>query len=84
MMKMMKMKMMIFKGRMINMKKDLRPFIKHCMEDKEFWISGGIPTKEEYYINKLDLTEEQVAVFYDAMVSLQQLAKEINRKDDSK
>ena len=66
------------------MKKDLRNFIKHCMTDDEFWLAGGIPTKEKYYINKLGLTEEQLNVFYDAMVGLQQLSKEISRKDGLK
>ena len=67
------------KGKVIVMKKDLRTFVKHCMEDSEFWVSGGIPTKEEFYIKKLGLSEEQLAVFYDAMVSLQQLSKEIQK-----
>lgn len=59
---------------------DLRPFIRHCLTDKEFWESGGIPTKEKYYIDKLNMTEEQVHVFYDAMCSLQHLSKEIARQ----
>ena len=67
---------------MMNMKKDLRPFIKHCMTDEEFWLAGGIPTKEKYYVDKLGLTEEQLSVFYEAMVGLQQLSKEIGRKED--
>lgn len=61
--------------------KNLKPFIKHCMEDNEFWLSGGIPTKESYYIDKLNLNQEQVHMFYEAMVTLQQLSKEINRKE---
>lgn len=60
------------------MKKDLRTFIKHCLEDKEFWMAGGIPTKEQYYIKKLNMTEEQVHEFYEAMCSLQRLAKELS------
>ena len=64
------------------MKKDLRNFIKHCMTDEEFWLAGGIPTKETYYIDKLNLTDDQLSVFYEAMVSLQQLSKEVSRKDD--
>ena len=58
-------------------KKDLRPFIKHCLSDAEFWQHGGIPEKEAYYINKLNITEEQLHIFYVAMCNLQQLAKEI-------
>ena len=63
------------------MKKDLRNFIKHFMTDEEFWLACGIPTKEKYYVDKLNMTEEQLAVFYDAMIGLQQLAKEISRKE---
>ena len=63
-----------------NMKKDLRLFIKHCLTDNEFWQAGGIPTKERYYIEKLNLTEEQIHTFYEAMCSLQQLAKEIRKE----
>lgn len=58
---------------------DLRPFIKHCLSDAEFWQCGGIPTKEKYYINKLNMTEEQLHIFYEAMCSLQQLAKELKK-----
>lgn len=57
--------------------KDLRNFIKHCMADEEFWMRGGIPTKEKHYIDKLNMTEEQVHTFYEAMCSLQHLAKEL-------
>ena len=62
------------------MKKDLRTFIKHCLSDVEFWQSGGIPTKEKYYIKKLNMTEEQENTFYEAMCSLQHLAKEISKQ----
>lgn len=60
-------------------KHDLANFIKHAMDDSEFWLAGGIPTKEEYYINKYNMTEEQVYIFYDAMCSLQTLNREINQ-----
>ena len=59
------------------MNNDLRPFIKHCLLDNEFWISGGIPTKEKYYIKKLGMTEEQEHEFYEVMCILQHLAKEL-------
>ena len=59
---------------------DLRPFIKNCLADSEFWQRGGIPVKERYYIEKLHMTDEQVHEFYDAMCSLQQLAKEIMKQ----
>ena len=59
---------------------DLRPFINNCLSDPEFWQRCGIPVKEKYYINKLNMTDEQVHVFYEAMCSLQQLAKEIERQ----
>lgn len=59
-------------------KKDLRPFIKHCMEDSEFWNAVGIPTKEKYYINKLGMTQEQISKFYECIIGLVQLSKELN------
>lgn len=58
--------------------KDLRNFIKHTINDTEFWDAGGIPTKERYYIEKYKMTEEQVSRFYTAMCELQRLNKEIN------
>ena len=61
---------------------DLRPFIKYCLSDVEFWIAGGIPAKEDYYINKLNMTEEQVSKFYNAMCDLHYLAKEIAKQNE--
>ena len=58
---------------------NLKHFITHCINDEEFWLRGGIPTKEKYYIEKLQMTEEQISVFYEAMCSLQHLAKELNK-----
>lgn len=63
------------------MKKDLRPFIRHCLEDTEFWMGGGIPTKEQYYLKKLNMTEEQEHEFYTAMCSLQHLARELKEEN---
>jgi len=60
----------------------LKEFIMHCMNDEEFWMRGGIPTQEKKYIEALGMTEEQVHEFYEAMCSLQYLAKEINREID--
>lgn len=37
---------------------ELTDFIKDMINDSEFWISGGIPTNEEYYINKLGLSKK--------------------------
>ncbi len=59
---------------------DLRPFIKNCLSDTEFWWACGIPVKEKYYIKKMNMKEEKVNGFYEAMYSLQQLAKEIERQ----
>lgn len=59
---------------------NLKNFINHCITDEEFWMRGGIPSKEKYYINKLGMTEEQVNSFYDAMVTLQHLAKELKEE----
>lgn len=61
-------------------KKDLRPFIKHCMEDREFWNAVGIPTKECFYIEKLGMNQEQIDKFYECMVGLVRLSKELNKK----
>ena len=60
---------------------DLRPFIRECLTDEEFWLRAGIPEKEKYYIEKLNMTNEQVGLFYDSMCGLQQLAKEIGRQE---
>lgn len=60
--------------------KDLRPFIKHCLEDREFWNAVGIPTKERFYIEKLKMNQEQIDKFYECMVSLVRLSKELNKK----
>lgn len=59
--------------------KDLREFIKHCLSDEEFWLRGGIPTNEKQYIESLGMTEEQTHDFYEAMIGLQQLAKDLQR-----
>ena len=56
---------------------DLKHFITHCINDEEFWLRGGIPTNEKEYIRKLNMTEEQTHEFYEAMCSLQHLAKEL-------
>lgn len=58
---------------------ELRNFIEHCVRDDEFWYGGGIPTKEKYYLKKLNMTEEQEHAFYEAMCSLQQLSKELRK-----
>ena len=52
-------------------------FVKHCLTDDEF-LSGGIPTKEKYYLKKLGWTEDckECSQFYNAMYILYQL----NRK----
>lgn len=42
-------------------------------------MRGGIPTKEKEYINRLNMTEEQISRFYGAMIDLQQLAKELQK-----
>lgn len=60
--------------------KSLKAFIEHCMNDSEFWDRGGIPTKEEYYIKKLGMTEEEVHLFYEAMSQLYRLNKDIEAR----
>lgn len=57
----------------------MKDFILHCLSDEEFWMRGGIPTKEKEYINRLNMTEEQISKFYSAMIDLQQLAKELQK-----
>lgn len=50
------------------MKTTFYSFAKHCMADFEF-NHGGIPSKEKYYLYKLDLTMDHpdLAKFYEAM-----------------
>lgn len=60
--------------------KDLRPFIRHCMEDREFWNAVGIPTKECFYIEKLGMNQEQIDKFYECIGGLVYLSKELNKK----
>ena len=61
---------------------NLKPFIKHCLSDEEFWQRGGIPTKENYYINKLNMTDEQVGIFYEHMIGLLHLEREIAKQEN--
>lgn len=58
--------------------KTLRPFIEYCLHDEEF-LAGGIPTKEEFYKKKLNMTEEQLSKFYDGMYILYHLSKELKK-----
>lgn len=56
----------------------IKGFIEHCINDDEFWLMGGIPSNEEFFINNLNMTDEQLHKFYEALCTLQQLSKKIN------
>lgn len=55
-------------------------FVKHCMADEEFGC-GGIPTKESYYLKKLDWSGEEINKFYDAIWTLKCMNDKANRKE---
>lgn len=58
------------------MNKDLKAFIRHCLQDDEF-LCGGIPTKESYYFKKLGWEQDsaEADTFYKAMVALYYLGR---------
>jgi hypothetical protein len=59
------------------MPKDLRRFVRHCLDDSQFWDLGGIPSREKEFIENLSLNEEQLCTFYAALQALRVLAKSL-------